>query len=512
MNLPSLARAGAWVIPAIVVVNAIWVFFLPAFTTLDGWCHLQTARMLFNGYDHSVFCSNPMPVPNILGHLVLGSMQLLVPGLVAERIVLFLIVCGLGLGTYCLARTYGKVNPLVLLALPFTYNFLLVLGFHNFLLGIGIAFLFAAWWIQRRRMRWSAILLFVAASGVLYFTHTMGVAVFLLLTGMHELCLFLLPVDRSQGEAPRRRWARLLKFGIACVPALSATLLFNSAQSGYWSEPTPSGNFAELIDLSVMGMYGGDHDIHSKFMMKWLIAFALIMALVFRSSSRTSRRFLPGDVLGILAVIVIGADILLPDDTGYANYLTKRLQLLSMFLVVAWVAIQRIPLWVSVIPALGVLVLQGSRLDHAGNVMSDMAHRVEQVGQAASHLPKGSVVLPISFEDNWLLGHIPSLLAAEHDLTLLDNYECAQNYFPLVWCEGLPPGLRNHLLGLNNCFDWFEAHDISNAAPVIESVVVIGYGIDPSRCGYQEVVDVLGRHYMKTFENDYTRIYERSGR
>lgn len=232
-----MERIHPWIergILGLMVLNGLWILTIPSFPTLDGWTHLHTARMLMDGQFGQLYCENPGMVPNQMGHWVLGLLLHLFSPMQAERVLLALIVTIMGLGAYALARAFARPNVLVLLVLPFTYGFLLVLGFHNFLLGVGLALLFAGIWLRSRRVGIVQYLLLLIATLVLYHTHSMALIFFLLLCGMHELAIATGFHSRTGAGWAKGRFAPLAAFVVTILPATVLFLRFSLTQENSW--------------------------------------------------------------------------------------------------------------------------------------------------------------------------------------------------------------------------------------------------------------------------------------
>lgn len=499
-----------WALPAILLFNGLWVVMVPAFPTLDGWAHLQTARMLFGAPTGDVFCSNPGIVPNRTGHLLLGLLQLVLPGLLAERVLLGIIVAASGLGAYALMRAYGGRSPLLLLVLPFTVNFMLALGFHNFLLGAALAFVLAAWWAGRDRVGWLQTFALLPATLLLFYTHTTALALFLLLAGGHELAVFARLQHRDDQRSHSGRWKALLLFTAACLPSLVLYVLFSLTQQGAWGDVDRAKNLTELFDLRSILLYTAEGEAKFRYATKLLLVGSMGLVLFIRLRHRPLR-VLHSDVLLAVSLLLIGLYFVVPDSSGYASYITVRLQWTAVVLAVIWMASQAIPFAAVIVPVAAVLLLHTARLNQLHDTTAPLVDRLSQVTEAANTLPSGSVVLPLSFEENWLLGHIPSLLAAERDIVLLDNYECGLDYFPMVWCTDLPGYLRDHLTYKDRCLHWLDEHLRSARAPRIDRIVVIGTAPDGSACGATDLQATLDAHFHKGHSSSYTTVYERIG-
>jgi hypothetical protein len=236
------------------------------------------------------------------------------------------------------------------------------------------------------------------------------------------------------------------------------------------------------------------------------VATALLAAFVrWRTSGR---HIVPGDLTIALAVLLLVLYFILPDSSGYASYITVRLQWMALLLFIVWVAVQRIPLLAALPIVAMTLLAHQARNGYISQAMSPMAERIQQVRSIATSIPEGSVVLPINMEDNWLLGHIPSLLAADRDVVLLDNYECGTGYFPFVWCSELPEQLGRHLGGGAGCLEWLSDHVLQQRTPRIDRIVLIGQPGQPDHCRTSNIQEVLVRHYRKGATNPYATVYE----
>ncbi|HRH70415.1 MAG TPA: hypothetical protein PLB89_12985 [Flavobacteriales bacterium] len=504
-------RLMLWGIPAVLFLSAVWMMWTPSFPTLDGWTHLHTSRLLFDGHDDGVYCSNPAMVPNRVGHLVLGALQLVLPALVAERVLLAIIILGIGLGALALSRAFGAKGGggLVLLVLPFTVNFLLVLGFHNFLLGFGMALLLAAWWVALERIDWWRTLVLLFCTLLLFYTHTMALVLFLLVAGTHECTVLIGLRQRIELRLPGARIKAMLLFILPVLPAIVLFLLFNATQRAEWGMVDRSANLRQLMDLQSLVLYGKESEEKFTYAVKLLLIAGFGIAIVGRARSDAPWKPRHCDVPLSIGVLLLVLYFVLPDSSGYASYITLRLQLMALVLLITWMAAQPNSMAITSGPVVMILLLHSSRSTHISETMAPLAERRDQLLQAADQLPNGAIVLPISTEDNWLLGHASSLLAVEREVTLLDNYECNTGYFPLVWCSGLPDALHAHVGGGDRCLGWLQGHIQQNATPRIDRIVLFGYAQDTISCGAKNLNNVLAAYFHQGYSNAYAKVYER---
>lgn len=487
------------------VLNACWILWIPGFPTLDGWTHLHTASMLFNGPPEGVYCPNPGLVPNRVGHLLLGALTQVLPALTAERVMLALILLITGAGVWALARSLGRCSPLILLVLPFTVNFMLVLGFHNFLLGAGLAFGFAAYWIGVERVTWPKALVLLVAGLLLFYTHTTALALFVLLLAGFE-CAVLLKLAPRESVVRGGRWGTAFMVALACLPALLLFLDFNAAQQATWGTVDRAANLRDLFDLRSIVLYNYGEEEKFTYTMKLLLVATSVVAGVVRW--RGGLPLVLSDLPLFLALVLTALYFLLPDSSGYASYITVRLQWMAILLFIVWVANQRIPLLAIGPLVVMVLFVHEARNGYINKAMAPLAERTQQVLAIAEQIPEGSVVLAVSSEDNWLLGHVASLLAVERRITLLDNYECGTGYFPYVWCDALPAPLRQHVGQVDGCLEWLPAYVREPGPLALDRIVLIGPGWNAAHCRSHTLRQVLLQHYREGPSNPYAAVYE----
>jgi hypothetical protein len=126
----------------------VWVF--PVFPTQDGAAHLENARLLVEvlrgDAEAQRFFSVDRFSPNWVSHLVLAPLMLVLPAVVAEKIVLTIATVLVPLGFRNALRSLGGPQVLALLSLPFAHSFLLTMGFLNFCAAVGAALFVVGHW------------------------------------------------------------------------------------------------------------------------------------------------------------------------------------------------------------------------------------------------------------------------------------------------------------------------------------------------------------------------------
>lgn len=160
--------------------------------------------------------------PNLALDLLLTPLAAWVPPLELGRWFTVLAMLVLVGGTLALHRAlHGRIGLWPAALFLFVYNHVLIWGFLNFLLGLGLAlWLFAAWIATDTRAGAPRTLLFAIACIVLFFVHLMALGLYGLLVAAWELGRI------GRGAAgPSKRFRHLLVCGLQFVPAAVLLLI-----------------------------------------------------------------------------------------------------------------------------------------------------------------------------------------------------------------------------------------------------------------------------------------------
>ncbi len=124
------------------LLSSIYIILSPYNPSLDGPTHVYNAQVINyllsgNPFLAEYFCLNKIPVPNLLDHLLLSSLNVICPVLVSQKILLLLCTIGLPLIFRKLISHFNPANiGMSAFAIPLAHSFLYYLGFYNFCLSV----------------------------------------------------------------------------------------------------------------------------------------------------------------------------------------------------------------------------------------------------------------------------------------------------------------------------------------------------------------------------------------
>ena len=231
--LPATRRAGAVRWPLLLLVLAaalVPLLITPVLPFIDFYNHIARFQVLAGLEANPLFAANYASAWAILPNIGLDVVALaalkLVPLAVLPHLVAVLIVSVMFSGLLALNRAAtGQITwPAVLLAVPLLYSWILNWGFANFLLGLGLALLAAAWWLQQRRRPVVRLVVAVLLGLAVFFCHALAFGLYGILIAALEAGYWW--------QQPRRRLADLAAgLGLCAVQAVVPAMLFMQSRT-----------------------------------------------------------------------------------------------------------------------------------------------------------------------------------------------------------------------------------------------------------------------------------------
>lgn len=478
----SARRRAALVFALGLVAAGAAIWSVQWFLTMDGSAHLYNAHLLLKLLQSDARLSQFyqvqwQPLPNWAGHLSLMALLSILPARAADRVMITLTFIGLACAIAWLrvrvAGWRGAAGAAVL-AVMLALNWMWLMGFYSFLLGACMfALTLGAWWVRRERFGWQAALVIAGLLVIGYFCHLVSL-------GMTVIGLAVLAL-----ATPGANWARRLGWtAAACLPlAPLAWRYYGLMRVGggqtqpYWHSMSSMWSPREwlrhwmAVDSLELSRKRFLPFSSSESLWHALLSptFLLILALALLLGATLAARWRAGDARRLsalldglwrdvqrgwwlLALLMLGAWLLAPDDFGYEHGSLLRQRLLLLALIVL-VPLLRFDL--PTLPArLGVGLLAAACAvqivwvwDYA--LMSNQAAGEFMQAQAfvGSGQRLGTVLLPVRDPvDNTLtqakrgfkarpLFHLDGLLGIGNGNVLWNNYEASFYVFPVQYRE-----------------------------------------------------------------------------
>ncbi len=383
---------------AVLVALAVPIVTHPLPPFSDYANHLATARVvdaIGNDPDLQRFYRIEwQPIPNLMMDLVVPVLHRFMDIYLAGEIFTLSIFVMIVSGMMALARAlHGRWTAAPLLASPFVYCGVLLVGVMNYMFGIGLAlWAFAAWVAVRERpwrWRYAASTLFVLA---LFFCHLFALGLYGL-----ELLAFELHRLWSRRDGPLS--GRLFDFVATGVPFLPALLLLIIGPTWDSAGIPPYWDLSGKIEGLMLAL-----KIYEP-----LVAYALIAALALAALVAGLRGALHVHPVGWALLLVGGVIYLsLPRVLFAAHMADQRLPIGLLFMLAACIRVDlggRAARAGFVALLVGLLAL---RLGEVEIIWSDLVRGPIEARQAVMALPRGPRIV-VAHADRSTTGLISDL-------------------------------------------------------------------------------------------------------
>ena len=452
------SRGERLLLALLIAAHLAPLLVLPALPTQDGPSHqaLSYALRIWDEPEATPLQRylerNEEAVPNWFVFLVEAELLRPLSLQAAEKALLagYVVLLPLAL-RWALRGVHPDAGFLAVLGVPFTYNYLLNLGFFNFCWSL-VAFLVALGWFLRGRDRPPAARAAALALLALwvYFCHGIAFVMLALAVGTLSLAWGWRDARAAGGgwRGVRAALARRLPALLALLPGAALVLAFLGSRMEEGTGAMPlAPRLYHLPAIYSLVSYDRRAVVFSAALA------ALLAALAWRRLRRPDGAAGDG-AQGLLAVAAVFVLVYLvaPNDLAGGGYVTHRLNLFPPLALLLWLAAAsygpRLRAAVQAIGAalaLGLLGLLWMRWAAVDDALRD--HRL-----AAARVPAGATALPLSYahagrgRDGRPLAfrvqpflHALGYASARAPIVDLGLYGASEDYFPLRYRPALDP-------------------------------------------------------------------------
>lgn len=439
----------------IALLNLIPAVQQPFFPSVDGPTHLYNSNLILqlasgqSDFLSGYYAFTDWIVPNWGGHFVLTALLSVFSPATASRLFIGLCLFLLPLSFRYLVR---KINQdarfTAYLVFPFSYSFMLCMGFYNFIFGLIVLFTTLGILIRYRSspFRWSSLMLLFFMVLCCYLSHLF---VFLCL-GMIVFCLYSLDLlkaaigRKSIKECIGMVAPILFAFVIPCI----LTLIYYSktgsreekiyllkselldwlitGRSMVWYLPDKEPVYTTLITLVVLFLFSIALYRYGKSMQDDLSGInrrfsSFIMSLSFK------------DILLVMTILMVFLYFKLPDSDSSAGFVSVRLNLMIFLFLILWISVFPFPKWITLGSFAVLFYAQYHLLKLHASSFEQLNKVIAEILTIEQDVKENSLVLPLNYSENWLEHHNSNYLGIRKSIVIPENHETNTPYFPLKW-------------------------------------------------------------------------------
>jgi hypothetical protein len=506
------AKYDVWLnVIGIAVFTSVF-FEYKYFCTLDSAAHSYNANLMWGklsgGFPQAseFYTWNQEPVPNWLGHFLLLILNGLFSASVAEKILITTYVFAFVFAfRYLIRNYYPEQGWFSLLVIPLAFNAFLYYGFYNFCFSLPVLIWITGFYLRRRGL-WKAnhYIIFGFLLLLVYFSH-MGaflmVMVFVMIAFITESFVF----HKSDYRAIVRHGALLF---VASVPVviLASFYFLNRSDGGRFDYQAWSEIYKLFRHLYPTIVYAGNE---AKYSTKIMYIFALLSMFIVGYRIWKKSGFIYSDFLLIVSLVMVALTFYLPDGDGKGGFMTLRMVLISYIFFLAWLISNKIPFVVQLLALAPLFVLTSRHLTmfrETQSLMNQVVRSIEKVSD--KHVKENDVILPIwrPVDWDWISAHYANYLGVDKNVIVLENYEAAQDYFPLKY---------NHPQPYTVVFSFQQDYYCERLLPELFKAkqlpgFVLEYGTNINmEYPCEPVIDsFLNAHYILIEDEKYARLHQ----
>ena len=474
---PSPAAGGrplAWLrgwenllFAALIVIHLIPLWSFRFFPTQDGPVAINNGNILrqYNNPDLPIFREyltvSDKPDPNWVVHLILAGLMFVFPPLIAEKIILAGYVLLLPLSVrYAIRSIRPESSFIAVLSFPFIYNYLLHVGFYNFIYSLPVFFFLVGCRIRHPGVpapRHAVLLAALAA--LLYFCHIVSLLLAIAMLGLLDLWLALCAAaSRNRKRDPL--WGtffgsfrpRALWTIIVFVPSLLLSALFLSKQG---TEMSPHLDFGFLFTRLIHGDSLVAHTLPEVDLATAVAVFFFAVFLYLLGVKIARKSFNRWDGLLLVAALYTFVYFSAPEGMSGGKYISYRLNLYPFFALILWFGSQAHPRFGRIaIQVIGAglaavfLVFRAAGYDEINDYLDEYTSGTSLIEPNSTLLPlcyshygRAPDGRPLSFRVKVFL-HAGGYIGAMKNVVDMDNYQATMGYFPTMWRPELDPFVK----------------------------------------------------------------------
>lgn len=506
-------QAEAVLFLIVLFLNLGPVFSTGIFSTLDGPAHVYNSniinQLLFDPDTvyRQYFQLNPdVLIPNWIGHVLLSLLNSVLPGVLAEKLVVSIYLLLLPLAFRYFVKAVNPANTLFsYIIFPFTYTLFFLMGFYNFSFGL-VGLFFALGYALNNREELhrpkKAVFLF-ALLMLTYFSHlVLFLLLLLLLASWFASTLFIKWLNRKQ-EAftwkPQVR--RALVLAAVASPGLLLSLLF------FMNRPTiPGGETflprAELLswlkNLRPLIAYCFPREEPYTRLLVYLLGGLILLTIGLRIRTILKMKFKnilqPVDFVLPVALLMLVLFFIMPDSQNGVGMISIRYCYLFFILLFTWVLTQQLSklfFW----PVVAVILYSHFNLNAYYTEVLRFNNTIAiETARAADFIVPGSTVVPFNLRE-WNFGHTFGYVGIDKPIVVLENYECDGTHFPVNWNNETLPDVRIGSLHNTSLPGYYWKSVNGNKIIPADFVFIIGK--------LEHVNDTAGMHLRREITANY---------
>jgi hypothetical protein len=260
-----------------------------------------------------------------------------------------------------------------------------------------------------------------------------------------------------------------------------------------------------------------NEEVESAFTRKVIyILYALIIGgIIVRIRNRKSVNEINGksgmlrlnDIWLLITGIMLLLLFIMPDENGMASIISMRFGLLFFLFLIIWISSMKQIKWFVLVCSALLLIVHFKRVHYLDSIIEIHNKIAINCNKAERFIKPNSVIAPVNLTNNWFVAHFPNYLGIDKPMVILENYEAAMNYFPLLWKTKSLPNLE---IGGESIAEYslFSSNptNLKNGKKEVDYIFVLGKW-DSLNADHNNTLRMISTSFVQAYKNENCTLY-----
>jgi hypothetical protein len=142
---------------------------------------------------------------------------------------------------------------------------------------------------------------------------------------------------------------------------------------------------------------------------------------------------------GAGSLIMLACFFIIPDEFASGGVVKFRFEYLFYLFLIPMMATIDFPKWFNAGLVISVSLWIVIKLYFLYPMMKQLDSEAAMLMKSTEYIKPNSLLLPLSYSDNWMHDNIINYMGTRKQIFVLDNYEATTPHFPLEWKQGRNP-------------------------------------------------------------------------
>jgi hypothetical protein len=215
------------------------------------------------------------------------------------------------------------------------------------------------------------------------------------------------------------------------------------------------------------------------------------------------------DIWLLMSLLLLILYFYLPDATSNGSVISVRFSLLFYLFLIVWLSNVNISKEIQLMTIVCIMLVHFNTNKYYAKILQPMNENIKECRNAANYMAPNSTVIALDYSNTWSHAHFCNYLGIDKPMVVLQNYECNEAYFPLLWNLKKMPQIRLGNLKRSDIKNnyWDTSDDSTKIAMVDYVFVYFGFN-QPNDTNTVKIKSNLNQFYSLVSKTNHCSVYK----